>query len=248
VDTLTRRRAIGIGVGVGLLAIALLAVLPVAVPPGSDGALDTTDRRPVGGIAAGSTAMQQFPAHGTAIRTVTVYLATFGRTNRGILHFSVFAETNGGWQRLATRDLDEATLIDNGYTTLTFSPPLPVMRGKGVRLVMDATGPPADAVTWWINPRWQQPGYQLTYNMDVVAGSAVFQVHYARTTYPLIAVFGVAWGRVTTFLTAPWQGLLILALIGMAGGVVLIFRPLSDKPDEEPSPTALHAPSHSPPL
>jgi len=236
------RRAIAIGVSVGLLALALLAVLPVAVPPGSDGALDTTDRRPVGGIAAGSTATQEFPAHGTAIRTVTVYLATFGRMNRGILHLSVFTETNGGWQRLATRDLNEATLIDNGYTTLTFSPPLPVVRGRGVRLVMDATGPPADAVTWWINPRWQQPGYQLTYNMEAVTGSAVFQVHYARTTHPLIAVSGMAWGGVTTFLTAPWQGLLILALIGMAGGAALIFRPIPDKPDEEPLPAALRGP------
>ncbi len=222
---------------VTLLALALLAVLPVALPPGSDGALDTGDHQPVGGIAEGSTATQQFPAHGTAIHTVTVYLATFGRTNRGILHLSVFAETptKGEWQRLATRDLDEATLIDNGYTTLTFSPPLPVAQGKGVRLVMEATGPPADAVTWWTNPQWQQPGYELTYNMNPMAGSAVFQVHYARTTHPLIGALGAVWARVTTFLTAPWQGLLLLALIGMAGGGALIFRPF---PDVESLPAA----------
>lgn len=230
---MTRRRAVGIGVG--LLALALLAVLPVAVPSGSDGALDTIDHQPVGGIAEGSSATQQFPAHGTAIRTVTVYLATFGRTNRGILHLSVFAETppKGGWQRLATRDLDEATLLDNGYTTLTFSPPLPVTQGKGVRLVMEATGPPADAVTWWTNPQWQQPGYQLTYNTNPIAGSAVFQVHYARMTHPFILTLGAVWARATTFLTAPWQGLLLLALIGMAGGSALIFRPI---PNEEPIP------------
>lgn len=224
-----------IEIGIGLLALVLIAVLPVAAPPGSDGAFDAMNHQPAGGIADGVSAVQQFPASGDAIRTVTVYLATFGRVNRGVLHLSVLAETAGGWQHLATRDLDERMLQDNSYTTLAFSPPLPVARGKGVRLVMEASAPATDAVTWWTNPQWTQPGYQLTYNMNPVAGSAVFQVHYTRETRPLVLALGGAWPRVTTFLTAPWQGLLVIALVGMAASVALIFRRLPN--DESPPAT-----------
>jgi len=223
-------------IALSALVLALVMVLPVAIPPGSNGVLDVVDHQPAGVIYKGISVTQQFPADGDAIHTVTVYLATFGRVNRGTLSISIFAESQKAWQRLATRTIDEATLPDNSYNSLIFSPPLPVTHGGSVRIVLESDSRPTDAVTWWVDPHASQPGHQLTYNAKAVQGTAVFQVHYAREAHPLILSLGAIWRGITPFLTAPWQAMLLLALVGTIASGVLIFRRVPD--DDTVSPTA----------
>jgi len=230
----TRRRVV-VTIALSALVLALVAVLPVATPPGSNGVLDVADHQPAGAIYTGTSVTQQFPAGGDAIHTVTVYLATYGRVNRGTLKISVFAESQKAWQRLTTRTIDEATLPDNSYNSLIFSPPLPVTRGGNVRIVLESDSQPTDAVTWWIDPHVQQPGHQLTYNTKAVQGTAVFQVHYEREAHPLILSLGTIWRDATPFLTAPWQAMLLLALVGTIASGALIFRRVPD--DDTALPT-----------
>ena len=232
------RRAAPAAVAVVLLAI--VAFLPVTVPTaddsgappisgaasGSDGS-PATDR-PIGGLFQGIEAKQLFPATGTRIRSVALFLGTYKRENHGTLRVSLQVNAAGTWRELATRKVNETEIKDNAYQTIAFSPALVVPKGEMVQILVTADGSEKDAVTWWVNGAWQPEGYALFYNGTRQEGIARFLVSYTTKSGRLFQVVGPIWQRLTIFLGPLWQAVLVFGLCVVVGGFLLLGRHLTE--------------------
>jgi len=226
VSATSARRALPLAVTVA--AIIAAGFLPVSLPAGDTVVPAGGIMRPVGEIAAGVTVTEQFPAAANAIASISLFLATYQRVNRGTLRITLLAERDGQWQQEAVRQVDTATLGDNAYYTLAFSPPLPLTKGQPVRITLQSDSRPGASVTWWRNPEEQRQGYLLTMNGHALPGNAVFQVSYAPESGRLFAMIGEIWKRGTVFLNPVWQGTLILGLAILAASVFALTRRLDE--------------------
>ncbi|MDQ6831816.1 MAG: hypothetical protein M3008_00325 [Chloroflexota bacterium] len=211
-----------------IAAVAAIAFLPVAVPTAdatiSPAPASEDAGRAVGPLSGGRTATQEFPAGGTKIRSVALLLATYKRTNRGTAQITVQANTDGQWTNLATRAIDKENLRDNGFATITFSPPLAVVPGQPVRIILQSDGAAGAAIAWWSNTRWRPDGYVLTADGTGQDGTARFQVSYAPATGRLFRMLGPVWDRLTVFLDPFWRVVLALGFGFLIGGLVLAGR------------------------
>jgi hypothetical protein len=203
------------------------AILPgLATPiPVATGAVDSPIR-PVGPLNNGAIIAQQFPANGTRIDSVAVFLGTYLRVNHGALEVGVDARTNGAWKNLATRSVNKETLADNAFYSIALSPPLEVAKGQTVRITLSSDDGRSDAVTWWMNANWRPDGYALFYNGERQEGTARFTVTYSPRSGRLFQVFGPIWGRLTVFLTPLWRGVLLLGLVLLGGSIIAMSRRL----------------------
>lgn len=232
------RRALIIALSIAPLLI--VAFLPVTAqvadvtgppaPPRATGTTTDTASRPIGGISGGMTAIQQFPAAGTSIRSVALLLGTYRRTNHGTAQVSVQANSDGAWRTLATQPVDKEKLQDNAFATITFSPPLIVAKDQPVRIVLEADGGASDAIAWWTNTGWKPDGYLLLFNGQEQEGTARFQVTYPPASGRLFRMLGSVWGRMTVFLNPFWRFVLLLGLGLLAGGIALTARALIAPP------------------
>lgn len=227
------RRAAGMLFAIAMLAV--IALLPVVVPT-----VDTTDSpapspttnaaenaaRPTDGIFAGVTATQQFPAAGTSIHSIALLLATNQRVNHGTAHVTVQANTHDKWQNLAIETIEEETLQDNAFYTLSFSPPLRVMNGQPLRIVLQADGGAGDAIAWWTDTNWKPDGYMLTFNGTEQDGTARFMVSYSPESGHLFQLLVPIWHRMTVFLDPIWQIALLFGFGSLLGSLFLLGRHL----------------------
>lgn len=242
---MTRTRRL-LPVCIGIAALVAIALLPAALPteePTStlaiargDGAYATVapgavaaPPRPIGAIFGGGTVAQEFPAAGTEITEAALVLATYQRDNSGTIQVMVQAQANGQWQTLGSRTVRKASLRDNVLNAVTFDPPLAVKRGQSLRIVLQADGSEQNAITWWINPSYQRPGFALSRDGESVPGAAQFQISYGRRTGRLAGMIGPLWTRATLFLDTLWRVVLAAGLLMLAGGFLVLGRFLPDR-------------------
>lgn len=230
-------------VAVALVLLAILAFFPATVPTEDDsgvppvsgatavpgaGGIPAAIERPIGGLFGGIEAKQLFPATGTRIRSVALFLGTYKRENHGTLRVTLQVNAAGTWRDLATRTVNETEIKDDAYHTIAFSPALAVPKGETVQILVTADGSDKDAVTWWVNGNWQPEGYALFYNGMRQEGTARFLVVYAAESGRLFQVVGPIWRRLTIFLGPLWQAVLIFGFCVVAGGLLLLGRHLTE--------------------
>lgn len=225
-------------VAVLLFMIAMLvivALLPVMVPTvdttaplaptATTNAADSAAHAVVG-IFEHVIATQQFPAAGTSIHSIALLLATYQRTNHGTAHVTVQKNANGKWQDLATETIEKETLRDNAFYAVSFSPPLTVINGEPMRIVLQADGGPNDAIAWWTDTEWKPDGYMLLVNGKEQGGTARFMVSYNPKIGHFFQLLGPIWHRMTVFLNPIWQIVLVLGFGSLLGSLVLLGRHL----------------------
>jgi hypothetical protein len=185
--------------------------------------------RPIGGIFAGVTVAQEFPTTGTEINAVALVLATYQRANSGTIQVTMQTRMNDQWQTLGSRTVEKATLRDNVLNTVTFDPPLAVKRGQTIRIVLRADGDALNAISWWVAPSYQRPGFSLFLNDDPLPGTAQFQVSYARASGRLAEMIGPVWSRGTVFLDPFWRIVLAVGILLLLGSFLALGRYLPDR-------------------
>lgn len=185
--------------------------------------------RPIGGVFAGVTVAQEFPTTGTAIAAVSLVLATYQRANSGTMQVMMQARTGGQWQTLGSRTVEKTTLQDNVLNAVTFDPPLAVKRGQTIRIVLQADGDVRNAISWWLDPSYQRPGFALFLNGDPLPGTAQFEVSYARASGRLAGMIGPVWSRVTVFLDPFWRIVLVVGTLVLLGSFFALGRYLPDR-------------------
>jgi hypothetical protein len=223
---------------VGLLILVAIGLLPVSLPMEDDtttqaisesAGVNATPQRPIGGVFAGITVAQEFPAAATKISRAALVLATYERTNSGTIQVMLQTQTNGRWQTLGSRAVEKAALRDNEPNTVTFDPPLVVKRGDIVRIVLQADGNAQNAISWWINPSDQRPGFALFLNGAPLPGTAQFQVSYARASGRLVEMIGPIWTRITVFLSPLWRVILAVGILILLSSLFVLGRYLPGK-------------------
>lgn len=234
-----RARQWSIPLAVGLLIVLAIGFLPATAPleddtstagtPSDSGAsatpsgeTRTTATHPIGTIASGITVTQEFPSAGTMIASVGLFLETYQRTNQGVIQVTIQADANGQWAPLAMHEIEKAQIKDNAFNFITFSPPLTVKKGQMVRIVLQADKSPADAISWWVNPTWDNEHYALFLNRDRQQGAAIFTASYGHASGYLFQILRPAWDRLTVFLSPFWQVALLLGLTCLVGSILLI--------------------------
>ena len=219
------RRRWGWPVACGLIGLLIVAFLPVSTPVDDDveTPIPTAETaRPIGPIFAGARADQDFPATGTSIRSVALFLATYQRVNRGTARVEVQVNADGQWRNLAATTVRKESLQDNAYYTASFSPPVRVEKGQRVRISLTADGGGNDAIAWWTNTTWNPDGYSLTFNNQPRQGTARLRVSYAAASGPLLRMLRPLWARVTVFLGPLWRVVLIIGLGALIGSFVAL--------------------------
>ncbi len=209
----------------GLLVLLIAVFLPVSTPVDDDVATPTPTAeaaRPAGPILAGTGEEQELPATGTRIRSVALFLATYGRANKGTARIEVRANVDGQWRLLATAIVPKDSLRDNAYYTASFSPPVRVERGQHVRISLAADGGPKDAIAWWTNTTWTPDGYSLAYNNQPQQGTARLRVSYAPKRGYLLQLLPSLWARVTVFLDPLGRVVLVIGLGALIGSFVAL--------------------------
>ncbi len=231
---------------IGGLILVVIGLLPVSLPTEDDistladvrgdgvyvtVAPTTTNTlpRPIGPVFTGVTVAQEFSATGTEITAVALVLATYQRANSGTIQVLMQTQTNGQWQTLGFQTVEKTTLRDNVLNTVRFNPPLKVKRGQIIRIVLQADGNEQSAISWWINPSYQRPGFALFQNGDPLAGTAQFQVSYARASGRFAGMIGPVWTRMTVFLDPLWRTVLAVGLLSLLGSFLVLGRYLPDK-------------------
>lgn len=223
---------------IGLLILVVIGLLPVSLPTEDDSdmqailqgnGVNATPPRPVGEIFAGVTVVQEFPATGTKISEAALVLATYQRANSGAIKVMMQTQVNGQWQTLSSQTVEKTKLQDNMPHTVAFDPPLVVKRGQIMRIVLQADGNEQNAITWWINPSDQRPGFALFYNGDPLPGTAQFQISYARASGRLVEMIGPLWTRMTVFLDPLWRAILAVGILLLFGSFLVLGRYLPGK-------------------
>jgi hypothetical protein len=207
-----------------VLIMLLLGLIPVSIPTVDDLRVPTgTSARPLAPILQGVSVVQQFPAGGDAISAISLQLATYQRVNHGTANLVVRAYTNGQWTNIATQAVNEEQLQDNVSHVFTFSPPLAVKRAQPLSITLTADGDASQAITWWTNPNWQAPGFQLLVDGVPQTGTGHFTVAYTYASGPLGRMLPLVWQRVTIFLDPIWQAVLLfgVSLVLLAGVLYL---------------------------
>lgn len=222
---------------IGLLILVAIGLLPVSLPTGDDtstlaipqeaGANATP--RPIGGLFSGVTVAQEFPAAGTKISAASLVLATYQRANSGTIRVMLQTQTNGRWQTLGSQTMEKTTLRDNEPNTVRFDPPPVVKLGEIVRIVLQADGNAQSAISWWINPSDQRPGFALFLNGRPQPGTAQFQISYTRASGHLVAMIGPIWTRITVFLDPLWRLVLLLGTVVLFSSFLVLGRYLPGK-------------------
>lgn len=176
---------------------------------------------PAGEISREQIVRQQLPAPGSAISTISIYLATYQRTMQWplVMHIEV-GNADGTWLTFQSYTIDANDIVDNTYYTITFSPPLMVPRTQSLAIALSSNAPVGQAASWWTSPSWIKPGYQLTINGQPLPGNAVMALQYSREQGPLIALLPRIWRRATVFL-APLSQILLLVALALGGGALL---------------------------
>lgn len=218
-----------ISIGLGVALLCTLGLLPVTLPAPETIVPATEATHTLGEIDDNSTVTQQFLAEGTGIRTISIFLGTYQRKNRGTLFVTIQSFADGRWTPLQTGALDKAALRDNSFATVAFSPPLPVSPRQPVLIGLASAGGDANnAITWWAAADWRPEGYVLQLNGRTQPGTARFQAVYNGTP-------GRAWqfarpleARVSVFLNPLWQVLLLIGFVIAVGGIATLARPLPD--------------------
>lgn len=223
---------------VGLLILVAIGLLPVSLPTEDDtstlaiaqsAGANANLQRPIGSVFAGITVAQEFPAAGTKISRAALVLATYQRTNSGTIQVMLQRQANGQWQTLGSRSAEKATLRDNEPNTVTFDPPLVVKRGEIIRIVLQANGDAQNAISWWINPSDQRPGFALYLNDAPLPGTAQFQISYARASGRLVEMISPIWTRITVFLSPLWRAILAVGILVLFGSLLVLGRYLPGK-------------------
>lgn len=218
---------------IGLLILVVIGLLPVSLPTEDDSSTqallqgdeaNATPQRPIGGIFAGVTAAQEFPATGTEISAVALVLATYQRANSGTIQVVMQRQANGQWQTLGSQTVEKTKLRDDSFNTVRFDPPLAVKRGQSMRIVLQADGDAQNAISWWINPSDQHPGFALFYNGDPLPGTAQFQISYARASGRLAEMIGPMWTRMTVFLDPLWRAILAIGILVLLSSFLVLGR------------------------
>lgn len=203
-----------------IIWFALLKILtwPITIRMADDVQIPQgTTLAPVGEISRGQVVRQQLPAPGSAINTISIYLATYQRTIRWPIVMRIeVSNPDGTWTPFWSRVIEASSIADNAYYTMNFSPPLVVPPTPHLAIALSSDAPAGQAASWWGSPSWIRTGYQLTINDQPLPGNAVMTLQYNRVQGPLITLLPAMWRRVTAFLTAPWQLLLFAAaLLGL---------------------------------
>lgn len=210
------RRTLALVSAVSIVLLALIAALPVSIPLAdvfvTKGGVRTV---PIAPIIQGTTVTQEVPARGNAIHSVSLQLATYQRVNTGPLFLTLSGYRNGTWETLATLQSDKAALQDNQYHTFVFPTPIPIGSAQRVGVTLTTDGDEKTSIGWWTNPDWQEPGYNLAVNGVIRPGTAFIIVSYQPLQGRVVTQLPLLWERITVFLSAPWQGLLALALLGI---------------------------------
>ncbi len=222
-----------------LVALAIVVfVVPVSLPTGDDINVPKGETpQPVGALTANITVTQQFPATGTAIRSVALQLGTYRRTNAGMLRVSVLAYQDAQWRVLAMQTLPTQTLADNEFATITFNPPLAVTLDQRLRLSVQSDADLARAVTWWVNPDYAPAEYMLLVNDKPERGTARFAITFAPRQGQIATMLGSVVSRASILLNAGQRVALILAAVVLLVGILMFGRRLPDAPDVPLAPT-----------
>jgi hypothetical protein len=200
-----------------LVAVALFSViacLPVRIAGGDDISV-TRAREPVAPIVSNVTVSQEFPAKGRAIRSLGLFVSSYGSSKRGTFQVTVDSQDSGRWQPRTSERIPVASLGDTSSDAyvLTFAQPLAVTMDQPVRIsVQLSDADPASAITWWSNSDITHDGYPARVNGKQQMGILCFTVSYQPTSARLIQLLGPAWRRVTIFLNPAWQSVLLLGL------------------------------------
>ncbi len=213
---------------IGALMLGGFASLPATLPTPETNVPATLNQKNTGPIDSNALAVQQFLADGRDIRTVSVLLATYLRTNHGGVSLTVASLNGNQWTTLGTLVADKATLQDNAFQTYRFVPPLPVAPHQPVRITLAADGDPNNAITWQTSADVRPVGYSLHVNGKEQPGSARFHVEYAGKSGRVGQLIRPMWQRLTIFLDPLWQVVLIVGMAIIAGGVILSGRSLVD--------------------
>jgi hypothetical protein len=227
--------------GAAVVIVVALLALPVSVPVADDSGVpypgigtaappvapaSDPGLQPVGALSGGQTVAQEFPANGTAVSRIGLYLGTDNRANRGTASVTLQAYRAGAWQDLRTESFASDTLRDGGYLFFTTAPAVAVQRGAPLRIVLRAEGGAVGAITWWKSPAWNPEGYALFLNGVRQDGTARFVVSYEPARGRLGQHLGRVWADLTVFLDPVWRIALIVGIASLILGLVLALRPL----------------------
>lgn len=206
-----------------LLALAAVGFIPVSLPLADPTIIPSHNRNePVGGIYRDNDAAQQFLANGDAISSVSLFLATYGRENPGSFQVVVEAQQAERWVVLRTYERPKDEIRDNAFYTAKFSPAVAVRPGQNVRVHLQADGTASQAISWYVNPQWAQPGDELSRNDQPHGGGAVLNVAYGQRSGTVFSLLREAWPRATPLLAPVWQAVFVLASVGAVGAFIAL--------------------------
>lgn len=236
IELKSRRTLVVCSVVFSLLTIVALSRLRVSLPPHDD--IQKPNMLDVPGVQIfeGVSVTQEFIARDDNIASVALMLATYARENPGRLKVELFQRRKSGWFRLAKERLEKRQLVDNAFQVFTFLTPLNVHVGDQLALKLSADGPATSAITWRVFPDLTLPGHRMLVGEQRVPGTASFKLTYVgakgRAGGPYMR--GRLWKRITIFLHAPGQVLLIAGfLCALFSLVWLTLAPLPERASED---------------
>jgi len=217
-----------------LLWILLIGIIvwPMSIKTADDVLIpQTATLTPIGEIARDRTVRQQLPMPGSAITTLSLYLATYQRTMLWSLSVRIeVLDSAGTWTTIATHTIEPAQIVDNAYHTIRFSPALALPPARGLAVSLSSEAPLGEAATWWGTPLWTRLGYQLTLNDQPVTGNAIMTLQYEHIRGPLLLTSPFIWHRITAFLNPSLQVVLLLSLCcGIIATAITLRRTTSNR-------------------
>jgi hypothetical protein len=142
--------------------------LPVPAPPDSA----------AGPIIKNQTLTQTFLATKNGLTGISLLLATYDRQNSGSVNFHLQrAEQVGTTNYIETISADAATIVNNGWLTLTF-PPLDSENQRYAIVIVSDSSDPENAITAWMRTGDPYDDGQLMRTGKVLGGDLVFGVLY----------------------------------------------------------------------
>ncbi len=140
-------------------------------------ALNNPQMKPVNEIVSGIAVTQSFVADQDKLTVVSVYLATYARTNNALVRFALLASDG---TEIATQTIDSKNLLDNAFYSFQF-PAIAGSVGKTFQLRINSPdGKQGNAITAWMSEADIYPDGKLTVNGVAMPGDLMIKLYYER--------------------------------------------------------------------
>ena len=232
---------------VGVAALIALAFLPASLPEGDD-LVVSRGKQAAGQITNGTTISQELVSTGTSITALGLLLGNDERAEDGAVRVTLEAQHDGQWQMLASETVQEGDQRGAAFGTISFAPPLAVTINQPLRITAQLPVANAYPATWWVSTGFARDGFALSVNGIRQDNTLCFTIAYGRASGHLIQMLTPVWQRITIFLNAGWQVVLLLGFVLVAAGLMTIaWHLLGGSGDQAPPPlTGADPPDHVP--